>query len=197
MTTAPDTHTSEMSLNYEKVWSVVQEIAKQIKETNTETARQMRETDRRIKETNEQIGRLGNRFGELAEHLVAPNLLEKFRARGFKFTRYSPNTEIQDEEGQLLAEIDIFLENGDCVMVVEVKAQLKTADIDAHAERMQILRRYADKHGDKRKYYGAVAAAIVRPKVKERAVNMGFYVAAQSGDTMTIDVPEGFKPKAW
>ena len=68
MTTASDTHTPEMRLNHEKVWSVVQKIAKQIKETNAEIARQMRETDRRMeelsaetdrqmKETNEQIGR--------------------------------------------------------------------------------------------------------------------------------------------
>ena len=41
----------------------------------------------------------------------------------------------------------------------------------------------------------ALAGAIVHPKVKERAVNMGFYVAVQSGDTMTIDMPESFKPK--
>jgi hypothetical protein len=33
--------------------------------------------------------------------------------------------------------------------------------------------------------------------VREFAVKNGFFVVAQSGDTMNIDVPEGFKPKEW
>jgi hypothetical protein len=62
---------------------------------------------------------------------------------------------------------------------------------------MEKLRRYADARKDMRKFYGAVAGAVISKGVREFALKNGFYVIAQSGDTMTIDVPEGFTPKAW
>jgi hypothetical protein len=223
-----------MGLDFDKVWALLQEIAKQIKETNEETDRRMQklgeETDRRMqklgeetdrklqetakqiketndetarlmekltKETNKQIGNLGSRFGELAEHLVAPGIVKKFNTLGYGFTRCNSNTSFEDESLNLALEIDLFLENGDCAMAVEVKANLKTDDVKDHIKRMEKLHRYASAHKDSRKFYGAVAGAVISQEVREFALKNGFYVIAQSGDTMTIDVPEGFKPKAW
>ncbi|MDR2179630.1 MAG: hypothetical protein LBP21_04940, partial [Synergistaceae bacterium] len=94
-------------------------------------------------------------------------------------------------------EIDLFLENGDCAVAVEVKANLKTDDVSDHMNRMKKLRVYADARKDSRKFYGAVAGAIISENVRKFALKNGLYVIAQTGDTMTIDVPEGFKPKAW
>jgi hypothetical protein len=133
----------------------------------------------------------------LAEHLVAPGIVKKFKALAYGFTRCSPNASLEDDSLNLALEIDLFLENGDCAMAVEVKANLKTGDVKDHMNRMEKLHRYADAHKDSRKFYGAVAGAIISKEVKEFALKNGFYVIAQSGDTMTIDVPEGFKPKAW
>jgi exonuclease VII large subunit len=237
MTTVTDTRQPEMGLDFDKVWAVVQEIAKQIKETNKETDRKFQETaqkmreaseetdrklqetaqkmreaseetDRKLqetarlmqkltKETNKQIGDLGGRFGELAEHLVAPGIVKKFNALGYGFTRCSPSASFEDASLDLALEIDLFLENGDCAMSVEVKANLKTGDVKDHMNRMEKLRRYASAHKDSRKFYGAVAGAVISKEVREFALKTGFYVVAQSGDTMTINVPEGFKPKAW
>jgi hypothetical protein len=42
-----------------------------------------------------------------------------------------------------------------------------------------------------------VAGAIIHNNVKEYALKTGFYVISQSGDTMRIDVPEDFSPRAW
>jgi hypothetical protein len=36
----------------------------------------------RMKKTDRKIGELSNRFGELAEHLVAPGIARRFNARG-------------------------------------------------------------------------------------------------------------------
>jgi hypothetical protein len=82
-------------------------------------------------------------------------------------------------------------------MAVEIKAKLKTGDVKDHMNRMKKLRRYADAHKDLRKFYGAMAGAVISKEVREFALKNGFYVIAQAGDTMTIDTPEGFKPKAW
>jgi hypothetical protein len=237
MTTVTGTRQPEMGLDFDKVWAVVQEIAKQIKESNEETDRKFQETTQKIqetaqkmresneetdrklqetakqiketndetarlmqkltKETNKQIGDLGGRFGELAEHLVSPGIVKKFNALGYGFTRCSPNASFEDTSLNLALEIDLFLENGDCAMSVEVKANLKTGDVKDHKNRMEKLRRYAIAHKDSRKFYGAVAGAVISKEVREFALKNGFYVVAQSGDTMTVDVPEGFKPKAW
>jgi hypothetical protein len=62
---------------------------------------------------------------------------------------------------------------------------------------MKKLRVYSDEHGDKRQLLGAAAAAVVPQGVKEFVVKNGFYLIEQSGDTLKIDVPEGFVPYKW
>jgi hypothetical protein len=155
-----------------------------------ETAAQMKETDRKL-------GKLGGRFGELIEHLVAPNLLDKFNSLGFNFGRAGPNVVFRNPKGIFIAEVDILLENGDTALAVEVKAKLTIPEVREHLERMEKLRRYADEHGDKRQFIGAVAGAIISEGAKPFAIKHGFYVVQQTGDTVKIDVPEGFVPKRW
>jgi hypothetical protein len=203
------------NLTFEKVWAMFQETKEQMKETDRkmqENAEQIKETDKLIKEnakliketrlqmkeTDRRIGELGNRFGELAEHLVAPSIMEKFNALGFSFTQSSKNIEIHEAgEAKSYAEIDILLEDGDFVIAVEVKAKPNEKDVDKHIERMEILRWSADKHNDKRKYRGAIAGAIMTKNVREYVIQEGMYVIEQTGDTVCINIPEGFKPCEW
>jgi hypothetical protein len=191
----------------------MQEIAQQIRKTNEETDRklqevaqqieetgqQLKETDRYIKETNEQIGTLGNRFGELAEHLVGPSIMEKFNALGFHFTDIAPKRRkiITGKDKQIVAEFDILMENGESSVCVEIKSKPSERDVKDHARRLEIFRRHKDTLGDKRKIYGALAGAIMPDNVKKAAINEGLYVLTQSGDTVKIDIPKGFIPKAW
>jgi hypothetical protein len=200
----------EMGLTFEKVWAMFQESDRRIRELSAETDRRMREsseeTDRKIrevaqhiKETDRQIGKLGNRFGELAEHLVAPNIVQKFNALGFHFDEISGLRQIiyDESSGQKIAEFDIFLENGDSIVGVEVKSKPSYDDVEDHARRLRILRLTKDRKNDKRKIYGALAGAIMPDSVKNAALKEGMYVITQTGDTVKIDVPEGFIPKAW
>jgi hypothetical protein len=153
-----------------------------------------------MKKTDERMGRLGDRFGEMAEHLVAPNIVEKFNALGYHFTEITTGRRkvIMDEaSGQKIAEIDILLENGESVIGVEVKAKPSGRDVKEHLRRLGILRRHRDKLGDRRKIYGALAGAIMDDSVRNAILKAGMYVITQAGDTMKIDVPEEFIPKAW
>ena len=151
-----------------------------------------------FQETDRKIGELGNRFGELAEHLVAPGIVDKFNALGFFFHKDAQNAKYRDPVSkQILAEVDILLENGDIVIAVEVKTKLSEKDIEKHIQRMEILRRFADERGDKRKYRGALARAIVSSEAREYALNAGFYVIEQSGDTMKLEIPKDFVPREW
>ncbi|MDR1430187.1 MAG: hypothetical protein LBI85_07830, partial [Spirochaetaceae bacterium] len=143
------------------------------------------------------LGELGNRFGELAECLVTPNLVEKFRALGYAFTKAGPELEIFDARGKTLTEVDLWLENGEFAMAVEVKSYLRVQDIREHLKRMELLRRYADDRKDRRRLLGAAAGAIVRKPARDYAEKNGLYVIEQSGDTVKIEMPEDFRPRIW
>ena len=199
---------SNESLSFEKVWAMFQETDKKFQETDKkfqelreqmkETDRQMKETDRQMKETNRRIGELGNRFGELAEHLVAPSTMEKFNEYGFNFTKRSENVEIWDDSHtNLIAEVDIMLENGDVVIVVEVKSKPVPKDIEDHIKRMEVLRKKADSNSDKRKYRGAIAGAIINQNMRMNIIQNGFYLIEQTGDTVELTIPPGFIPREW
>jgi hypothetical protein len=137
-------------------------------------------------------------FLEMVEHMVMPNLVKKFRKMGFVFTKAYPHATIEDEKNNIIAEIDITLENGDKVMVVEVKSKLTTDDITDHVERIKKVRTHADLHNDKRKYLGAIAGMVMSQSEKTFALKNGFYVLEPSGETFTITVPEGiYSPREW
>jgi Holliday junction resolvase-like predicted endonuclease len=127
----------------------------------------------------------------MAEHLVAPKLADKFNELGFFFEKIHRNTVIKDKENNFIAEADITLENGDKVIIVEVKTKLTTEDIIDHIDRMKKIRAHADLHGDTRKYLGAVAGIVMTDNEKEYAFKCGFYVIEPSGETFTISEPQG------
>jgi hypothetical protein len=198
----------EMGLTFEKVWAMFQETDRKMKEMSLQTDRKMQETDRilremtlqtdrKMQETDRKISKLGSKLGDLIEEMIFPNIVEKFNRLGYGFGRAATNVRYQNSRGEHIAEVDILLENGDVVLAVEVKTTLTDTDVRDHLRRMEKLRAYADEHRDTRKLLGAVAGAVASKGVKDFAVKSGFYVLEQSGDTIRISVPEGFKPREW
>jgi hypothetical protein len=190
-------------LTFEKVWAMFQETDKKFQETDKkfqETDRQMKErheeTERLIRQNQKMMGDLGRKFGKIIEHMFIPNLKKKFNALGYDFGKASSNVLIGNREHNIYTEVDVFLENGDCALAVEVKTQANTGDIREHVGRMKKLRRYFDLHGDSRKLYGAVAAAVIPDNVHDFALKQGFYLIRQTGDNLSIEAPQG-EPKAW
>jgi hypothetical protein len=189
-------------LTFEDVWAMFQETDRKMQETDRivqENARQLKETDRQMKETDKRVGEITNRFGDMVEHMVVPNLVARFQELGFTFTRAGPNVKIVDREHDIITEIDAFLENGDKVMIVEIKTKPNIEDIQDHLERMEKLRAYADLRRDTRKYLGAIAGVVVDEGVKNYALKNGFYVLEPSGETFTITEPasKGYAPREW
>ncbi|MDR2922608.1 MAG: transketolase [Treponema sp.] len=204
-------------LTFEKVWAMFQEYKEQMrleaterqkeaaerqaeweKESAKRQAEWKKEAAERQKELDRRMGDLSNRFGELAEHLVAPCIHERFNELGYHFDAVAPGGYvIRDERGKITAEVDMLLENSDCIMAVEVKTKTRVKDIEHHVKRLEILREYRNKHNDTRKIMGAVASPILGAEEKKAILEAGFYVIEQSGDTMKIDVPDGFVPQVW
>jgi hypothetical protein len=147
-----------------------------------------------IRETQRNIGGINNTLGSLVERIMTVDLPRKFKRFGFTFERIT--TVKWAVEGSIYAEIDGLLENGAQAMVVEVKTTLREKDIDDHLIRMEKVRIYANDHGDKRQFLGAIAAAITNKAVKEYALSKGFFVIEPSGEDVKITKPVS-DPKVW
>jgi hypothetical protein len=211
-------------LTFEKVWAMFQETREQMRETSEqmkETDKKFKETDKKFQETREQreldwkeiheslketerivkrnsrqMGKLSNKFGKLAEHLVAPGIVERFKEKGihFKFG-FKKGGEVYDQNGRILTQIDLLLENDEYIAGVEVKASPVEKDVGHHIKRLEILRESIEgTHKSHLKILGAIAGAIYEDSVKKATWDAGFYVIEQSGDTMKIDKPEGWVP---
>ena len=198
----------ENAKGYEELRQAIKETEQAIKETEQaikETDRIVRrngkliaKTDKQIAENGRQIGGLHRSFGQLAEHLVAPGIEKRFNELGYHFGEIAPKGhKIKDKEGKILTEIDILLENGETVIAVEVKAKPAVQDIEHHIKRLEILCNHRRGIKDQRKILGAIAGAVYEDEVKEAVSEAGFFVIEQSGDTMRIDMPEGFVPREW
>jgi predicted GTPase len=67
-----------------------------------------------------------------------------------------------------------------------------------HIVRLEILRDWREKRQEKpKRILGAIAGAVFPSNLKEAVIEAGLYVIEQSGDTMQISVPDGFKPREW
>ena len=194
----------------ETVWAMLRELTASQKETDrairemtASNAVSRRETDQAIKEmslvakeTNKRLGDFTNSFGEMVEYMVAPNLQDRFLDLGLDFDDVSKDRKVRDKKNGIHFQIDVYLENSDTAMLVEVKADLTIGDINTHMERLDKMRRYADLRGDRRAFLGAVAGILVKDNVKEYALSQGLYLAEPSGETFNITPPHD-KPREW
>ena len=164
-----------------------------------EVSASLKETERIVKRNGKQMGDLHRRFGQLAEHLVAPGIAKRFNELGYDFNiMATKGQKIYDSKtGKIKTEIDLVLENGKTIMAVEVKIRPVIQDVEHHIRRLEILR--DSRHGlnDQRKVQGAIAGAIYEDDVKKAVREAGLYVIEQSGDTMKIDMPDDFIPREW
>jgi predicted AAA+ superfamily ATPase len=180
--------------SFESVWAALQELTASQKETD----RQLKETKQILKEqaesSNNRIGSLTNLFGDVTEAMIAPKICEKFEEFGFKFLRANPNVRFNDKENDLSFEVDIMLENGDKAMLIEVKTKLTIERVDKHIERLEKMHNYANLHGDKRIFLGAVAGIVVTDEIREYALSQGFYFIEYAGENFYITSPIS-KPK--
>jgi len=163
-------------------------------------------TERMIRNNGKQIGGLNNSFGELAEHLVGPGIIDRFRELGYHFDGIKErNYKIPGKKaGKIRTEVDLLLENEDTIIAVEIKARPELGedeikgDVEHHVQRLEILREYRDAQGmEPKRILGAIAGAIFYDDVQTAAHEAGLFTLEQCGDTMMLDLPKGFVPKEW
>jgi hypothetical protein len=162
----------------------IEESNKTIEETKRTLTKAHKETEKTL---NKAIGGLSNTLGSLVEHIMTPDLPQKFKKLGYSFNRIAT---YKFAEG-VYAQIDGMLENGEQAVAVEVKTTLRKADIDEHLLRMEKIRKHADEHNDKRQFMGAMAATITDESTREYALKHGLFVIEPSGENVKVTKPEG------
>jgi len=191
----PTTQTGNLP-TFELVWAALQGTDRIVKET----AENLKKTDRMLtkhaKSANKRLGALTNLFGDLTEAMVAPRICKKFGEIGLIFPKVGRNIKFNDEVNNISFEVDIMLENGEKAMLIEVKTKLTLERITYHLNRLGKMRKYADLHGDKRNFLGAVAGIVVTDELRDYALSQGFYFIEYAGETFYITPPKD-KPKEW
>ena len=199
-----DAEFREMREQFRESREQFREMREQIRESQMKTDAQMAETDARfektrknIEELSKNIGGVNNKLGRLTEILFSAELWKKFGEQGYEFTKQAPHVKFIENK-QVVAEADYFLEDGKYVMPVEVKTELSIEDVKEHLDRIDVIRRFMDTHGDNRILVGAVAGGIVKENVLKYAQKRGLYVFVQTGDSVAIaEMPEDFKAREW
>jgi len=187
----------QMRESQEKARVAEEKAWKEIRESSRKLEKSIADTQKSIAETNKNIGGINNTLGELTEAMFAANMWEKFE--GFGYPVHTQCRGRQFKEGKkLLAEADVFIENGEYAIVVEIKTKLDYDDINRHLERMEIIRNHFDKCGDSRKLIGAVAGGTVPEDMLSYAQKKGFIVIVQNGNSVAFaPLPQGFKAREW
>ena len=154
--------------------------------------------DRQLKEVKTEVGGMSNTFGEMVEHLVVPGIEERLGDLGFRFDEISPRRRIKDKNGNTEIEIDLVLENSETIVAVEVKGKVRARDIKEYCTKsLETLRKILDQRKDERKLLGVMAGAVFGMEQKRMAREAGLFVIVQTGDTMKLEIPKGFKPREW
>ena len=206
--TAEQAAEAAKGLTFEKVWAAMMEANARMEESRKEFDARMEESRKRTEESHKKteklvadvaknLGGLGNSLGRLTEALFTAELWKKISDLGYPVTQQSSNRKFRDG-GRVLAEIDLFIEDGDYAILVEVKTDLLERHVVSHIERIGIVRELLDARGDKRKLLGAVAGGVIADNVLKYAQMSGLFVALQTGDSVALaEAPQGFKAREW
>ena len=166
---------------------ILKELSAEIKETQKETARE-------IKAVNTSIGRLSNRLGEFVEEAVRPSAVRLFRERGIDVHEVHQNV-TSDREGSAF-EIDLLVVNNQDVVAIECKSNLSIDDVNEHLERLEKIKRFLPDHVNKR-ISGAVAGMVIPANVATYAIKKGLYVIGQNGEHLELRNEKSFTAKTW
>ncbi len=185
-------------LTVQDILMLFQESERKSQESHERFLQEMRESqaawDRRIEQTNKKINHLSDESDYFAENMVEPYLWVLFERRGIFLKDISLRRRSWRDGAEMY--VDLMAANDEYAVVVEVKTRLKQEDVDAHLERLALLKRAFPVYQEKQ-VLGAVAGMEVADNVAKYAYRHGLFVLAQSGEAMELLNDDAFEPRAW
>lgn len=172
----------------------------QLRESQAKTDEQLNRTDAQLRKTiqkldniGSQLGDLGLVQGEVAEDLFFRNLRGVFRKTKMDLKKVKRNLKRKGE-----GEFDLVGENGDKVLVVEVKNKLDKRMVDKFIEKKLPRFKAIFPEYEKYRVVGAMGVLVVKDDVGRYAEKAGLYVLTQTdeGGAALLN-REGFEPRAF
>jgi len=172
MSTQPNTLTYEEWL-YKSGQEFDRRIEESRREFNEKFAQMVEESRHREKVLDKRISDLGLSMGTVIEYMVGSGIVRQFQDLGIDISSLSRDKTFGKRGTEESGQIDVFLENGDLVILVEVKTKLTDDAVREHLERLEKYRLYGN---EKRRIQGAVAGAVAPGNVIRFAHRQGLYV---------------------
>lgn len=177
---------SELRASQEETSEQIRETSRQMKESkeymqsqSDETNKQMKETSKLVKALSQNIDGVNKSIGLEAEEFFYSSLKKNPRIGNIDFDYVYQNSK-RDFKGET-QEIDILLENGSSVGVVEVKNRVSQKSIDQLDKIMNRFNYFHPLYKDY-KVIGAIAGKIFPKHLQEQTLKKGYSVILQQGD---------------
>ena len=156
-----------------------------------EIREQMKDTDRRLKKTDELFN---TQWGKLMESLVEGDLVPLLQKRNIPVTHTL--TGLKGRHNGEHVEYDILAENGEQVVVVEVKTTLRPEDVAHFLGQLGKFTTYRPLY-KARKIHGAVAFLKADKSVQVHAERQGLFVIRATGSSASIVNDTEFVPRVF
>ena len=182
---------------FRKTEKYIRKTGKQIRELRLSQKEAEERSKKEQKKWNRRFAEFGDRIGELIETMVRGGIVQLFRELGYTFTQCSRRgMSFREDAIDVHGEVDLFLEDGDYALLVEVKTKLTINDIKDHVRRVKKYRLYADYRNDKRQFIAAVGGGVIDDNVRDFALKRGLFVIMQSGKNIEVIQPKD-KARVW
>lgn len=186
---------------FEKFWIAFKETQEQIKETSKQvqkTQEQVERTEKQLVKSDKKIKKLESFFtsqwGKFIETLIEGDLVNLLNRRGIEVQNTATRVKGKYEGRQF--EIDIIAENGDDVVVVEVKSTLKVDKVKEFTDKLSQIKEMLPKYKNNN-IIGAIAYLTSDEGSDKLAERSGLLVIKATGNSASIINAEDFTPKYW
>ena len=189
-----ENETQHHTATFEKINATLDRISEMQKKAALEMKEireQMKDTDRRLKKTDELFN---TQWGKLMESLVEGDLVPLLQKRNIPVTHTL--TGLKGRHNGEHVEYDILAENGEEVVVVEVKTTLRPEDVTHFLQQLGKFTTYRPLY-KARKIHGAVAFLKADKSVQVHAERQGLFVIRATGSSASIVNDDEFVPRVF
>jgi hypothetical protein len=148
------------------------------------TDAQMAKSDAKLDKLTALYGGVSENLGAAAEEFFYNSLQDCPIVAGIQYDSIRQNTGVGTPKN--FAEIDLWLENGSSVAIIEVKHKVHPKALDQLARQMQRVREFCPEYKDY-KLYGGIAGFSIPDEVVEEAKARGMFILKCKGDLLLTD----------
>ncbi len=151
------------------------------------TIEQMKHTDEKLKSIGIQLGNMSKNQGDVAEEFFFNSLVKDNHLGPIHFDDITKG--MQKHRGDIQAEYDLVMTNGEAVGIIEVKYKAHKNDLDKLERKMRHFKKLFPIY-NAYKLYGAIASFHINDDAKREALARGFFVLQRSGEVVHTDCSE-------